>query len=143
MKTDIVQKALVLNRQGQLLLLRRSKTDSRRPLQWDLAGGLLDNGEEMIAGIKREIQEESGLQVSGVRAVFAKTEQREWQAEHGLVKRNVVYIFYTAKTSEAAVRLSYEHDSYRWVTLEEALNLIEYPLQKDALKHIIDKAVAL
>ena len=64
MKTRIVQKAVVLNDAGEVLMLRRSKTDTRRPMQWDLPGGLREENEELLAGVEREITEETGLSVN-------------------------------------------------------------------------------
>ncbi len=53
-------KALVRDDQGRILLCRQSND------RWDLLGGGLDHGESPIEGLKREIREESGLEITAV-----------------------------------------------------------------------------
>lgn len=53
-------KALVQNKQGEVLLLGLSKWEGE-PAYWDLPGGRMDPGETFIATLKRELHEELGL----------------------------------------------------------------------------------
>ena len=48
MQTHIVAKTLVFNERGELLLIRRSTTDSHRPGEPDLPGGQVEAGEEIL-----------------------------------------------------------------------------------------------
>ena len=57
----IAQKAILIREDGNLLALRRSKTDPSRPLTWDLPGGEVEFGEDLIESITREIREEVGF----------------------------------------------------------------------------------
>ena len=132
MNTTIIQKAIVKNNDGDLLILRRSNTDTRRPLEWDLPGGLFEYGEEMLFGVEREIKEETGLEVTGTKAVYSKTEHRIW--ENG--EANAVFLFYLADAVKGNVVLSNEHDMYKWVTLKEAIDLIKYDLHKELLIYL-------
>ncbi len=50
-------------RDGKILLFKESKELSD---QWELPGGGLDFGEEIQNGLKREIEEESGLKVKSI-----------------------------------------------------------------------------
>jgi ADP-ribose pyrophosphatase YjhB (NUDIX family) len=54
---------------GRVLLVRRGQ----EPLlgQWSIPGGLLEAGETLLAGVEREIQEETGLTVRAVELVEA------------------------------------------------------------------------
>ena len=139
MKTDNVQKAIVLNGDGKMLAIRRSSTDTRRPLQWDLPGGHLEDNEEMIAGIKREIKEETGLSVSNVHAIYAYSEPRSWDGGES----NVVFITYIAHASSSEVTLSFEHDKAEWLNIEDALELYKYPTHIKILKYVIDNKLVL
>lgn len=137
MKTDIVQKAVVFNAVGKMLALRRSKTDVRRPLQWDLPGGLLDPGESFVEGVTREIKEETGVEINEPKLVFSKTQVREWLEAAGVTHtNNCVFLFYVARAKTDQVSLSYEHSEYKWFTLEEALDEFEYPLHKELIEHV-------
>ena len=138
LETIIVQKALVIN-DGKILILRRSDTDDRRPLQWDLPGGRLDGGETLEQGIVREITEECGLQVTGVSLVFSKTEYREWPDG----KNNVVFMFYKTNATSTNITLSYEHDQSQWVTIKEAIDLFEYNLHRELFEYVLNYDVQL
>lgn len=61
MDTHVVAKTLVFNAQHQVLLLRRSDDDVYRAGQLDLPGGMVDPGEDVVAGGVREALEEAGL----------------------------------------------------------------------------------
>lgn len=144
MRTDVVQKSLVFRDDGLILLLRRSDTDIRRPLQWDFPGGVLDDGESLEDGIRREIKEESGIEVNDVKVFFSKTESAEWVVDEGVTsQKNVVRLYYTAHTSESEVNLSNEHSEYCWVTLEEAHNLLKYPRHKEVIQWAVTNNLSL
>lgn len=137
MKTRVVQKAIVFNKRRELLMLRRTKSDTRRPGQWDLPGGWYEDDEELRASVEREIKEETGLSVSGLHPVYAKTEVRHWNDGERQRTENVVFIFYVAEAKSAAIELSSEHEEYRWGRIEDALREFEYDLHKEAFRHII------
>jgi 8-oxo-dGTP pyrophosphatase MutT (NUDIX family) len=142
-ETDIVQKAILRNVDNKILLLRRSETDTRRPLQWDFPGGMLDEDEGLDVGIWREIHEESGINATKLRPIFSKTEFEEWVDNNGEHTSNVIRIYYVAKTEDDTVTLSYEHSEFCWVTLEEALAILEYDRHKEVLTYIIEKNLNL
>src|SRR6202453_3365532 len=60
-ETPLVGIGAVVVDHGRVLLVRRG----REPLkgQWSLPGGLLEVGESLIAGVSREVEEETGLNV--------------------------------------------------------------------------------
>jgi 8-oxo-dGTP diphosphatase len=134
METKIVQKA-VLFHDKKLLMLRRSSTDIRRPLEWDLPGGILEANEELIEGVKREIREETGLEVDNPQPFYATTKIRSWKDDKGEHTNNVVYLFYSAQATSKDVKLSHEHDKFQWSDLYTAIGEYEYPLQKEVLEY--------
>lgn len=77
-------KGVVIDQDGRVLLTR--EPDGR----WELLGGGLDHGEEPIAGLKREIAEETGLKVTSVSKApkYFLTVPR---LEHDTYVANVVY----------------------------------------------------
>jgi len=144
MKTDIVLKTLVINSEGRLLLLRRSETDNRRPLQWDLPGGMMDEGEILEQGAAREVKEESGIELTDqLKVIFSKAEVASWDDQNGHHGRNVVRIYFVAYVEVATVILSYEHDMQSWVSFEDALDMIEYDRHKEVIQYILDNKIDL
>src|SRR5258708_1295040 len=65
--TGSSQKAFVFNREGKFLTLFRTQTAPTRPNTWDLPGGDLEFGEDAVASIIREIEEEAGIAVTNMR----------------------------------------------------------------------------
>ena len=133
MKTSFVlAKTILMNSAGQVLLLQRSPNDPTRALEWDLPGGRVDAGEDMTEAAVRETAEEAGIVIAPERLslAYAMTEV----TEHG----NTSWLFFTGLTEAAEVALSHEHVAYEWVTLDKALEMIEYKRQHKALQHIFD-----
>ncbi len=115
-KLGVTQKAIVFNEEGKMLTIRRSASAPRNPMRWDLPGGILDLGEAAKEGIVREIKEEVGLEVENIK-VFDVISQFDSQNEFW------VTIGYTAKAISTKIKLSYEHVQYKWVTMDEFLDL--------------------
>lgn len=61
--------AFILNRQGELLVVRRSKEPAKGTL--DLPGGFVDMEETGEEAIAREIKEETGLDITSCRYLFS------------------------------------------------------------------------
>lgn len=143
METDVVVKAVVFNPEGKLLLLRRSETDTRRPHQWDLPGGLKEEDEDCYGGLVREIKEESGLAVSRLKLFYSKTEISKWDDDSGKHEKNVVKMYFMANVEEKEIVLSFEHSEFTWVSLEQAVDYIVYPRHKEVLLYIKDNSLEL
>jgi ADP-ribose pyrophosphatase YjhB (NUDIX family) len=65
--------AVVQNDDGEVLLFHHTY---RRSCPWGLPGGWLKQGEDPAAAIAREIQEESGLAVRGLRPLWVGCDRR-------------------------------------------------------------------
>jgi 8-oxo-dGTP pyrophosphatase MutT (NUDIX family) len=124
-KVFIYQKCAVMNSNNEVLLLRRSDTARSRPLGWDLPGGSLHFGEDLEEGIKREISEEADLEVENLRFIHAQSFLRD--------DRYSLMIGYMGVVVDNEVTLSFEHDMYKWVKIEEAM-LLDLP---ESYKNII------
>src|SRR5688500_18738368 len=63
-----LQKAVVFHpeKNGLFLALKRWSGDRTRANKWDLPGGNLHFGQETEGGLRREIREESGLEVKDI-----------------------------------------------------------------------------
>jgi 8-oxo-dGTP diphosphatase len=112
----ISQKAFVFRKDGRFLTMRRTETAPSNPLKWDLPGGDIEYGEVPLKAIQREIREETGLLTKelspfGVEA-YTYPSSGYW-----------VTIAYKTSISGGKLAISWEHDLYKWVTLDEFLKL--------------------
>lgn len=126
---------VVLVHEGKMLIMRRGMTDKRRPGQWDLPGGAVDEGEDINSAAARETQEEAGITVDPLKLNLVYTEKA--MTEVGFT----MWLFFAEKVADSAVTISHEHSEYQWVTPEQALGMIEYPLHKALLKHLLDNHI--
>jgi 8-oxo-dGTP pyrophosphatase MutT (NUDIX family) len=131
-ETHLVAKVLVVNPKGEVLTLRRSKTDIRRPGEGDIPGGWVDEGEDLVTAAVRETQEEAGIQLMppDLHLVYAGTAMRDG--------KNVCWLFFIGRTSETEVKLSFEHDKFEWLPLDKAIEAIPYKTQNDFLLYVRD-----
>ncbi|MEK7169935.1 MAG: NUDIX hydrolase, partial [Patescibacteria group bacterium] len=111
----ISTKTVVIREDGKILALRRSRTCSRRPLSWDLPGGDVEFGEDLVASAIREVKEEAGIVVSDITLFDAI----------GFVAKDGGYwvtLGYKARVAQKAeVTISWEHDQFEWITKGESL----------------------
>jgi ADP-ribose pyrophosphatase YjhB (NUDIX family) len=112
--TILLAKVYVLNPDGQILTIRRSKTDPRKPLTWDLPGGFLNPGEDPTVAAIRETKEEVGIEIRDPRVFHVESFN---DTKYG------IRLFYYANVSNVSITLSYEHDEFKWVTKEEFAEL--------------------
>ena len=91
------------------LLLHRSGFGSGE-WAWATPGGALEPGEDPEAAARREVLEETGLElecrpvVSGIASSLDGAE---------------VHVFVAESSASATIRLSREHDRYEWVTVSD------------------------
>lgn len=143
MLTHVIAKTFVFNEQGKLLLLRRSASDNHRPGGLDLPGGKVDDREDVATGAAREALEEAGLALrpEDLQWVYADTVATHNTDIQGDV--NMIRITFATKVDKPNVKLSHEHDSYSWHTLEESLKLLKGMRYHEVLVHMMDHAIAI
>jgi 8-oxo-dGTP diphosphatase len=106
---DVAVKAGIVHG-GRVLLLTPSEPE--RSHEHDLPGGCMTYGEHPVAALRREVREETGLDVQPVALV------RMWSMIR-TSGQQLVGATWACRTSSARVRLSEEHLSYAWLAPEE------------------------
>ncbi len=110
-KADLVSGILPVRSDGRMLLLQRPGTET-----WEPPAGRLAPGESFASGAVREVYEETGLLVGPQRLLAT------WVGERpgGGLLASATYI---GRAGQGDVRISHEHLGYKWVTLDEWLDL--------------------
>lgn len=111
----VVGVGVVLVEAGQILLVQRGR-DPGRGL-WAVPGGKVRRGEPMKAAARREVLEETGLEIEVGDVV--------WVGEHIDDDHHIVLVDYSAKLLGGELEASDDADEARWVSLEDAM---DYPL---------------
>ena len=126
-------KAVIRDDAGRLLLLKKEQPfEGDTIIKWEIPGGRIDVGEPTIDALKREIKEETGLDVISIERVLAAQDILKNPKLH------VVRITYLVTTAgEIVVNHSDTsdtlHSEARWYTLEE--------LKKLPLDHYFEELV--
>jgi len=126
MDTQVAVKAVIVNRQGKYLIVREGD-------RWQAVGGRLDKGEKLEVGLRREVQEETGITQLEVGTVIHVD---EWFAKPEGELKHIVALFFLCRVDVANVLLSGEHAEYAWVTAEELEDYGEM-LEKEIREAII------
>lgn len=54
----------IMNKEGKLLFQKRAVTKNKNPNKWALTAGHVSSGESTLIGVKREVKEEIGVNIS-------------------------------------------------------------------------------
>ncbi len=147
----LVAKVLVFYNAGDkplLLLLKRTSRALVIPGMEDIPGGTIEEGESVADGAIREVQEEAGLSLKKVTLLTT----HEWQHPSG--KMALEYLFCAAVDTQDVVINPCEHDSFRWITLNELsqstlhpniqkILLLQLPQIQELLKEPLDLKILI
>jgi phosphoglycolate phosphatase-like HAD superfamily hydrolase/ADP-ribose pyrophosphatase YjhB (NUDIX family) len=107
--------ALIFNAAGDVLMVRTHKWSDL----WGIPGGKIKWGEDSVSALRREIREETNLEIDDVRFVLAQDciHSPEFYRDAHFVLLN-----YTARcVGKPEVRLNDEAREFEWVSVEKAL----------------------
>jgi ADP-ribose pyrophosphatase YjhB (NUDIX family) len=131
----IVGAAAIVLRDDQVLLVQRGREPAKG--LWGLPGGMLELGETIAAGVRREVLEECGIEVAvGPLAGVFEPMQRD---ETGRLRYHYVVLDYLATYVSGELRAADDADDARWVELDK-LDLLPMSMETKAM---IKKAAAM
>lgn len=115
-KLFVATKAFV-NHGGKILILRESAKyeDGTNAGRWDVAGGRLKPGERFDESLRREVKEETGLEIKIGNVLFVN----EWRPVAKDEPWQIVGMFFECLTNSDAVTLGEDHDDYQWINPAE------------------------
>lgn len=100
--TDKIAKAVVM-KGDKALLLKRSNYMKKYAGEWDLPGGHVQEEESLEDGLRREVEEETGLKIKSPEKLY--TDGRTH--------------YYRAEMDDSEVKLSDEHTDHKFVSAED------------------------
>jgi len=92
---------------------------------WDLPKGNIEEGEEPIQTMVREVREETGI--VDLRVVPGYERKIEYFYRRDGKKVHKTVVFFLAETTVEKVTISFEHQDYGWFDYHEAIKMVTYP----------------
>lgn len=117
-----------IKREGaEFLLLKRTR---ERGGFWSVVNGTLELNESIIEARNRELLEETGIE----NVLHWSNEINRFSFQY---KGNtMVVLVYGAEVSESQrIVINHEHTEYRWVSFEEAMNMLKFDDDKNGLRN--------
>jgi len=107
-KKYVANKAFLVNPLGKILLLRLNLGKN----QWDLPGGRMEQNEHPLEGLRREIEEETGIVIDPKNARLCCMDL--WGVGGDLINEPVIGLFYIVPIGDVEVKISTEHNEILW-----------------------------
>lgn len=124
--------ALIFNPKGEIFIMKSHKWRGK----YVIPGGHIELGEKMESALKREIKEETGLDISDIEFLLFQEfvfDEAFWK------KRHFIFFDFVCKASSSKVTLDSEGQEYIWVSLNEALKLPIEPYTKKTIEEYMKK----
>ncbi|MEM7189321.1 MAG: NUDIX domain-containing protein [Pseudomonadota bacterium] len=118
----------------QVLLMRR--VGSLEGAWCQVAGGI-EVGETAWQAALRELAEETGLTPEAFYS--ADFCEQFYEVDRDAITMNPVFVAYVAAGAE--VRLNNEHDAHRWLSIDDAIALVDFGGQRKMLRWIEDEFI--
>jgi dTDP-4-amino-4,6-dideoxygalactose transaminase/8-oxo-dGTP pyrophosphatase MutT (NUDIX family) len=103
----------VVVHEEQVLLLRR-RSDHFMGGIYELPSGTIERGEDPVTALLREVEEETGLNISDVLGVVSDF---DYTSASGANKRQITFVVKVRDVSQ--LRLSDEHDAFMWAKKDD------------------------
>ena len=107
---EVVVGAIILNTDNKVLICRSTKYNKK----FIIPGGHIELGEEMEAALKREVMEETGLNIYDIELFSLKDSLKSSDLD-----KHFIFIDYLCRTDSSEVKLNDEADLYEWISLDE------------------------
>jgi dATP pyrophosphohydrolase len=131
MRLPIQIEAIIFRRNSGLIEYLLLKRLPERNVFWQPITGGLEEGETQIEALHREIREETGIKN------LAKVIEGLYYFEFSDPNLNKEYVYgVEVSPTEKVVLDAREHSEYRWRRIQEALQLLNWKENKEALRKL-------
>ncbi len=120
----------IIEKDGKILLLKRSEKYDHLKDAWDIPGGRINFGEDPEEGLKREIEEETGLELQEIKQILDASTVFKNEEKH------IVRITYLCTVEDGDHNISNEHTHMEWILKEDVKKL---EMKDKLLKKVIEK----
>ena len=115
--------ALVRDSEGRVLLVRH------RLRGWDIPGGHVEAGEDLLAALQREVAEETGFRISvgPLAGVYCSVGEP-----------SLLILCFLAQPASGALLCSAESPEVGWFPPDRVLELVSHPVLRDRIRDLLE-----
>lgn len=135
--TEVIAKTLLLDEQGQALVLWRADDDENRPGEIDIPGGGVKLGETILDGAVREVREETAITVAPLNLRRLYTDVRPNRTG----TCSLVRMLFSATKYEGGIELSTEHSAYGRADPLDLAERLNHPVWSMAIRDVVERRV--
>ncbi len=124
--------AVILNKEGKFLLIKRGKDSKNEVGKWGFPGGAMELGESMADTIKREIKEELGISIKPLKTLAPINHRIPNEKQHW------VAVPYISQLTKGTPKILEPHkiSEMGWFSLKEAQKLKLSLVAKEAFEKV-------
>ncbi len=119
---------------GKYLIVKRGATDAFGAGIWEFPGGKVAFGESLEDALAREVREETGLDVTVNKLLYATSFFTNPQ-------RQVFLLAYECAAFSGDVNLSFEHSQFLWAPKDRLREKLDAAILRDMDKHRVFEAL--
>ena len=125
--------AMVTNEKGEVLLVKNPRRG------WEFPGGQVENGEDLIQAVIREVKEEAGvdIKVISLAGVYSNTKSYLGWDNKTFVPTKVIFDF-IAEYIDGELKTSEESIEVGWFEKDQVMDLITEPYIKDRMNDMLE-----
>ena len=120
---------VLLNAQNKVLVVFKKMTKV-----WEFPQGTREENEDLLETLKREVVEETNIKKFRLVKDFRKKTYYRFRRDKEIFDKTVTYFL---GITDEEVKLSEEHEQYRWCSFEKANRLFKHENHKEVLKAVI------
>jgi 8-oxo-dGTP pyrophosphatase MutT (NUDIX family) len=131
-----VATSLLINSEGKLLILKRSKIVKTYKGLWGGVAGYIEENEKPYETAIKEIKEEVGLKKEDISLIkqmdpiiftdFYEQIRYDWK----------IFVFLFKKKKKSKIKIDWEHSEYRWISPSDIVKYETVPHLKDVVLNL-------
>lgn len=116
---EVALKAIIFNNLGQVLILKEARRPEASQVgKYGVPGGRVNVGEFYLDALHREVLEETNLKITIGDIVYSG----EWRPVIKDITHQIIGMFFVCKIKSGVIKLSSEHNDYKWITQDQISN---------------------
>ena len=132
--THIIAAAgVVLNENGEILLVKTPRHG------WVFPGGIVEVGENLIDGVKREVLEETGVEIEVGELFCVSSNTGKYPGYHGVKEvPTKLMLDFICRAKGGTPRPSEENTESAWFSPERVMDLVGYPAIRERFQAYLE-----